>query len=34
MDMEGLWYKVLSSRYDEEKGRLKEGGREGYSENL
>lgn len=26
VDKEGLWYKVLSTRYDEEKGHIKEGG--------
>jgi len=26
VDIEGLWFKVLSSRYGEERGRLREGG--------
>lgn len=29
MDRDGLWFKVLSSRYGEDNGRLKEGGRMG-----
>ena len=29
MDRDGLWFKVLSSRYGEDNGRLKEGGRRG-----
>lgn len=31
VDRDGLWFKVLSSRYGEERGRLKEGGRRGSS---
>ena len=27
VDGEGLWYKMLSSRYGEERGRIKDGGR-------
>ena len=27
MDREGLWYKMLSSRYGEESGRIKDGGK-------
>ena len=27
MDREGLWFKVLVSRYGEERGKLREGGR-------
>jgi len=29
VDRDGLWFKVLSSRYGEERGRLKDGGRRG-----
>jgi len=31
VDREGLWFKVLVSRYGEERGRLREGGRGGSS---
>jgi len=31
VDREGLWFKVLSSSYGQERGRLIEGGRDGSS---
>jgi hypothetical protein len=29
VDRDGLWFKVLSSRYGEQRGRLREGGSNG-----